>query len=64
MSLELRVDLKKVYPKLCPGCQKIMIELVEYAPPKEMIHNILMGETSPGAKKVTKKDKKKTSKKG
>ena len=64
MSLELRVNIKKLYPQLCGDCQKIMLELVEYAPTKKMIHQILMGSPEQPQKEASKKASKKGTKKG
>jgi len=44
MSLQLTVDVKKLYKQLCDKCKKKMIKLVTMQPTEDMIRRVLEGE--------------------
>jgi len=44
VSLQLTVDIKKLYKQLCSKCKKKLIKLVRMQPTEEMIRKALEGE--------------------
>jgi len=43
MSVQLTVDLKELYQKLCPECKKKVLELIKMRPTEEIIKKALEG---------------------
>ena len=37
MSIQIRVDLRKLYEKLCPKCRKAFVELARESLTEEMV---------------------------
>jgi hypothetical protein len=37
MSIQIRIDLKKLYERLCPKCRKAFVELAKESLSEEMI---------------------------
>jgi len=44
MSLQLTVDIRRLYKELCPKCKKKLIKLVRMQPTEEMIRKALERE--------------------
>lgn len=55
MSLQLNVDIKALYRKLCPKCAEILVDTIRVAPDRETIIRILEGQAQGKVKKRPKR---------
>jgi len=58
MSLQLTVDIKDLYKRLCDRCKNELIHLVRLSPDDEMIRRALEGQLAPAPAQRKRRKKK------
>jgi len=58
MSLQLTVDIRDLYKRLCDRCKNELIHLVRLSPDEEMIRRALEGQLAPAPAQPKRRRKK------